>query len=207
MRLLFLCKRRPQGRDLLTRPYGRFFYLPYHLAQQGHDVTLLLLGYHNEPPLHCHSHAMDWYLESLRPLIYSGGPLAYLRRAQMLVQTIKPDWIIGFSDTWYGILAAHLGKKYGIKTLIDAYDNYESYIPWAKPLHWAWHSALKKATTLTAAGPQLAELMSQGRDGIPATVVPMAADPIFQPMIGNNLRKQFGLPLGVTFGGILRLHV
>ena len=201
MQFLFLSKRRPQGRDLLTRPYGRFFYLPYHLAQQGHDITLLLLGYDDDSPLHCHEHGMEWYVESLHPLIKSSGFLAYLRRAQMLARTDKPDWIIGFSDTWYGILAAHLGKKYGIKTLIDAYDNYESYMPWAKPLHWVWRSALKKATVLTAAGPQLAELMSQGREGIPAAVVPMAADPIFQPMIGNNLRKRFGLQVDVPLVG------
>jgi glycosyltransferase involved in cell wall biosynthesis len=193
MRLLFLCKRRPQGRDLLTRPYGRFFYLPYHLAQQGYDVTILLLGYDNEPPVHCHAHGMDWYVESLYPLIQTGGPLAYVRRAQVLVQTYKPDWIIGLSDTWYGILAAHLGKKYGVKTLVDAYDNYESYIPWVKPLHWAWRSALRNATVLTAAGPQLATLMSQGREGNPAAIIPMAADPLFLPIIDDSLRGQFSL--------------
>ncbi|WP_161808522.1 glycosyltransferase [Methyloglobulus morosus] len=185
----------------MTRPYGRFFYLPYHLAQQGCDVTILLLGYDNEPPVHCYAHGMEWYVESLRPLIQSVGPLAYIRRAQVLVQTYKPDWIIGLSDTWYGILATHLGKKYGVKTLVDAYDNYESYIPWAKPLHWAWRSALRKATALTAAGPQLAALMSQGREGSSASVIPMAADPIFQPIIDGSLRKRFGLKEGMPLVG------
>ncbi len=201
MRLLFLCKRRPQGRDLLTRPYGRFFYLPYQLAQQGYDVTILLLGYDNEPPVHCHAHGIEWYVESLRPLTQTIGPLAYIKRAKMLIQKDEPDWIIGFSDTWYGILVAHLGKKYGIKTLVDAYDNYESYIPSAKPLHWAWRSALRKATVLTAAGPQLAALMSQGREGSSASVIPMAADPIFQPIIDGSLRKRFGLKEGMPLVG------
>lgn len=193
MRLLFLCKRRPQGRDLLTRPYGRFFYLPYYLAQQGHDVTILLFGFDKAPPIHCRAHGIEWYVESLYPLTQSCGPLAYVRRAHMIARTYKPDWIIGLSDTWYGILTAHLGKKYDIKTLVDAYDNYESYIPWAKPLHWVWRSALKTATALTAAGPQLAALMSQGREGSPAKVIPMAADPVFQPINDFNLRKQFKL--------------
>lgn len=201
MRLLFLCKRRPQGRDLLTRPYGRFFYLPYHLAQQGHDVTILLLGYDDAPPIHCNAYEMEWYVESLCSLIQIGGPLAYVRRAQVIVQTYKPDWIIGLSDSWYGILAAHLGKKYGVKALVDAYDNYESYIPWAKPLHWAWRSALRKATVLTAVGPQLAALMSQGRKGSPASVVPMAADPVFKPIIADGLRKRFGLQEGMPLVG------
>ena len=201
MKILFLCKRRPQGRDLLTRPYGRFFYLPYHLAKQGHDVKILLLGYDDDPPFHGHAHGMEWYVESLRPLMKNGGFLVYLRRAQMLVRTDKLDWIIGFSDTWYGILAAHLGQKFGIKTLVDAYDNYESYIPWAKPLHWVWRSTLRNATALTAAGPQLATLMSQGREGNPAVVIPMAADPLFQPIIDDSLRKHFCLPEGVPLIG------
>jgi glycosyltransferase involved in cell wall biosynthesis len=201
MRLLFLCKRRPQDRDLLTRPYGRFFYLPYHLARQGHDVSLLLLGYSDDPPLHCKAHGMEWYLESLGPLIKNCGPLAYLRRAQMLIQRDKPDWIIGFSDTWYGILAAHLGIKYGINSLIDAYDNYESYLPWAKPLHWVWRSALKKTTAITVAGPQLGGVMGQECGRSPAVVIPMAADPLFQPIIDGNLQKKFGLPEGVPLVG------
>lgn len=201
MRLLFLCKRRPQQKDLLTRPYGRFFYLPYHLARQGHEVTILLLGYDDEPPIHCHAHGMEWYVESLRPLLRSSGPLAYIRRAQMLLETHKFDWITGFSDTWFGIFAVYLGRRYGVKTLVDAYDNYESYIPWAKPLHWVWRSTLRRATKLTAAGPQLAALMSQGREGGRATVIPMAADPIFQPIDEGSLRGQFELPENVPLVG------
>ncbi|QPK63421.1 glycosyltransferase family 4 protein [Methylomonas sp. LL1] len=201
MKIICLCKRRPQGRDLLTRPYGRFFYLPYHLAKQGHDVTILLLGYGDDPPIHYNAHGMDWYTESLRSQIHSRGTLTYLRRARILVQTHKPDWIIGLSDTWYGIMAAHLGSQYGIKILIDAYDNYESYIPWAKPLHWAWRSALKRATALTAAGPELAALISRERAESPATVIPMAADPIFQPINDESLRRRFDLPDGVPLIG------
>jgi len=111
MRLLFLCKRRPQGRDLLTRPYGRFFYLPYHLAQQGYDVTLLLLDYHASDPVHCYVNGIEWISVSIRQLKHSIGPIDYLRQAEMLVKTQTPDRIIGFSDTWYGILAVYLGER------------------------------------------------------------------------------------------------
>ena len=193
MKFLFLCKRHPQGRDLLSRPFGRFFYLPYQLAQQGHDVTILLLGYDDAAPLYCHINGINWYMESLRPLTQSFGPLAYIKRANMLIQTYKPDWVVGFSDTWFGILAVYFGQKYNIKSLIDAYDNYESYIPWAKPLHWLWRSSLKNATALSAAGPHLAELMNLGRSGRPAEVIPMAADPVFLPIVDTHFRDVFGL--------------
>ena len=49
MRVLIVCKRRPQNRDLLERPFGRFHHLPAELAQRGHRVTVLLASYLNEP--------------------------------------------------------------------------------------------------------------------------------------------------------------
>jgi glycosyltransferase involved in cell wall biosynthesis len=193
MRLLFLCKRRPQGRDLITRPFGRFFYLPYHLAQQGCEVTLLLLDYEDSDSIHCHAHGMEWFSVSLRRMGRKSNPATYLRLADMLIKSQSPDWVVGFSDTWYGILAAYLGKRHDVKILIDAYDNYESYIPWFKPLHWLWRYSLRQSTALSAAGPELAELMGQGRAHCFVAVIPMAADPIFQPLSDINLRKRFEL--------------
>lgn len=195
MRLLFLCKRRPQGRDLLTRPYGRFFYLPYYLAQQGHDVTLMLLDYEASESVHCHAHGFEWFSISAYPCGLTTNLITYAQQATLYIKTQHPDWIIGFSDTWYGILAVYLGKKYLVKSLIDAYDNYESYIPWFKPLHWLWRFSLRRATAISAAGPQLIELMSRSRrvNNISA-IIPMAADPLFQPLNAINLRKEFALP-------------
>jgi len=201
MRLLFLCKRRPQGRDLLTRPYGRFFYLSYYLAQRGHEVTLLLLDYQAGDPIHLYAHGMEWFSVSIYPLKRSSGPLAFLRQAEEIVKTQAPDWIIGCSDTWYGILTTYLGGRYGVKTLIDAYDNYESYIPWLKPLHWLWRRSLRRCSAISAAGPQLAKLMVRTRADNNSTVIPMAADPIFQPLDGSNIRNRFNLPKEVPLIG------
>jgi glycosyltransferase involved in cell wall biosynthesis len=197
MKIAFLCKRRPMARDLLTRPYGRFFYLPYHLARKGHQVTLLLLSYKKEPTCQLERDGMTWFSESLLPW----GPSRYLAKAKALVDDIQPDWIVGFSDTYYGILAQCLGAAYRIRSSIDAYDNYESYIPWLKPLHYYWRRALAKATLVTTAGPNLAEYMGRSRPGQVISVVPMAADPIFQPMDKAVCRRQLGLPLGKKLVG------
>jgi glycosyltransferase involved in cell wall biosynthesis len=160
----------------------------------GHQVSLLLFSYGDAPSAHVMQHGMDWYSESLHPWKAGWGGAQYLARAKALIEADPPDWIIGFSDTWYGILAQYLGAKYGIRTLIDAYDNYESYLPRVKPLHWAWRHACRHATAITAAGPNLLELISDGRNGARASVVPMAADPIFQPMDRNRCRAKLGLP-------------
>jgi glycosyltransferase involved in cell wall biosynthesis len=137
-------------------------------------------------------HGMTWITESLFP----SGPLAYLRCAKKIAQEFKPDWVVGFSDTYYGILAVKLAERFRANSLIDAYDNYESYIPWLKPLHTLWRRALSRATIVTAAGPHLAEYLRTSRPGMPVHVVPMAPDPTgFRPMDKYECRRQLNLPL------------
>ncbi len=192
MKLLFLCKRRPQGRDLLTRPYGRFYHLPLLLARQGHEVTILLGSYKREPDQYDFhdGDGIRWYSVSLAGL----NPFHYYRTAWQLTGELEPDWIIGFSDTWYGIMASHLARRCGCRSLIDAYDNYESYMLWCKPLHYLWRRALAGADMVTAAGPQLAELMGRNRKGKAALILPMAADPEFVPLNQSDSRKKLELP-------------
>jgi len=192
VKLLFLCKRRPQSRDLLIKPYGRFYHLPLLLARQGHEVTILLGSYKREPDQY-YIHEEDgirWFSISLAGM----NPFRYCRSAKQLAEEIGPDWIIGFSDIWYGILTSHLATHLGCRSLIDAYDNYESYIPWFKPLHLLWRLSLAKANVVTAAGPQLAEFMSRSAGGRPVDIIEMSADPIFYPRSKSACRKQLGLP-------------
>ena len=190
MRLLCLCKRRPQGRDLLTQPYGRFYHLPRLLTERGHEVHLLILNYRNEPPVYRNEGNLHWHSVSFLPV----GPRPFLVKATQLSRELKPDWILGFSDTWYGILAERTARNVGAQSLIDAYDNYESYIPWFKPLHLLWRLSLAKANVVTAAGPQLAEFMSRSAGGRPVDIIEMSADPIFYPRSKSACRKQLGLP-------------
>ena len=134
---------------------------------------------------------ITWVSESVYPF----GPLAYLAAAKRLVEEAEPDWVVGFSDTYYGILAVMLGEKYGIGSVIDAYDNYESYIPWLKPLHRFWRKALAQATLVTTAGPYLAQFLASFRVDKTAHVIPMASDPIFRPLDRAACRQKLGLPL------------
>lgn len=197
MRLVFLCKRRPQGRDLFNDPFGRFYYIPWLLRQRGHDVHLLLLSYQNDPAESRSDNGLNIHTNSALPR--AAG--RYVEEARRLCDEIRPDWIIGLSDIWYAILAARLAKAQGARLLIDAYDNYESYMPWAKPLHWAWRRALARADAVTAAGPRLAELICQRSGRATVAVVPMAADPAFVPLPKAECRRRVGLPQGRTLVG------
>lgn len=186
MKLLFLCKRRPQNKDLATTPYGRFFHLPRLLAERGHQVAIALLDYMNGESVEFDAHGIRW----------SSSPLhVYLASVEKQVADVQPDWVVGFSDTWFGILAARVARKNRLRCCIDAYDNYESYIPWAKPLHWLWRSALRRADLITAAGPGLAGFMAGTQDSERVAVVPMAADPAgFVPRDRTACRELLQLP-------------
>lgn len=191
MQLLFLSKRRPQQKDLVTRPYGRFYYLPRMLAQRGHDVSVVLLSYKADRSAAYNRGGINWHSES----IFNWKSLGYIGTINSLIRKIRPDLLIGFSDTYYGILAAYLGQKYGIHSAVDAYDNYESYLHWCKPLHMLWRKAINIADVVTAAGPQLAQYLKQFRPHKKVHIVPMAADPTdFRPLDKHECRRKLNLP-------------
>jgi glycosyltransferase involved in cell wall biosynthesis len=190
MRLLFLSKRHPQGRDLFHEPFGRFYHLPRSLAEQDHDVHLFLLGYNRERPTQRHAGRLE--MRTCPALLT--GPSGYARAAAELLRERHHDWAIGCSDIWFGILAQHLAARHGARSLIDAYDNCETYHPMVPPLRHLWRRALRLADAVTAAGPPLAEFMahSAGRDRV--HVVPMAADPCFASLDRTDCRRVLGLP-------------
>jgi glycosyltransferase involved in cell wall biosynthesis len=191
MKLLFLGKRRPMGRDLIARPYGRFYHLPRLLAEAGHEVHSLLMDYRHGAAVDMHDSGVHWISRSLWP--GKGG--SFGTQLLKLVRDVRPDWIIGCSDTYFGILAWYYGQKYGVRSCIDAYDNYESYIPWMLPLHAVWRKALQRADLVTAAGPGLLRLMSVDRGERPGAIVPMAADMEgFEPLDQAACRQRLELP-------------
>jgi glycosyltransferase involved in cell wall biosynthesis len=194
MKIVFLCKRRPMGRDLIERPYGRFFHLPRLLAARGHEVHLALLSYANDSSVDFRRDGMHWLSESIFV-----GP-RYLMSVRRLVRDVRPDWIVGLSDTYYGILAERLGRRHRTSSLIDAYDNYEGYLPWCKPLHGLWRTALRRATALSVAGPALTETMGNRADA--THVATMAPDPFgFRPLPMDDCRRELGLPTDAKLVG------
>ncbi len=195
-RLLFLGKRHPQQRDLLTRPYGRFHHLSTELAQRGHEVHVVLVSHRRLANEVMQRDGVHWYSDD----VLSSGPRAFTRIATDLCKQQRMDWIIGCSDLYYGIAAVNLAAKFGARAAIDAYDNFESYMGWAAPLHWLWRRALTKADLVTAVGPQLAERL-QRHHRRKVEVIPMSADPQFVAGDRRAARERLHLPLDVPLLG------
>ncbi|MDM0121772.1 glycosyltransferase family 4 protein [Variovorax arabinosiphilus] len=192
MRLLFVAKREPQQRDLITRPYGRFHFLPTELARSGHEVHMLLVS-------HRGTAATSIERDGIRITAFNprnDGLKRTLDSLESQALAWRPDWVVGCSDAWYGWLAHRLAKRVNAALAIDAYDNYESYMSWNFPLHAAWRRALRAADVLAAAGPQLAAFMQRSRTEAQRVVdiVPMAADPMFTAHNREVARASLGLP-------------
>lgn len=191
MRILFLCKRHPQQRDLIERPYGRFFHLPTALAAKGHVVQVVLCSHRRLPSQMLERDGVQWTSHDVLTL----GPRKLYASLGDATARFRPDWVIGCSDAWYGWLAHRLAKRVSAKLAIDAYDNYEAYMRWNLPLHWKWRSAVRAAALVTAAGPQLARRLQAHRPGRrPAAILPMCADPGFVPMDRAACRAALDLP-------------
>lgn len=189
MKVLFVSKRRPQQRDLIERPYGRFFHLPVQLAAMGHEVLVMLCDHQRSECLVVRAHGVTWSTHDIR----LKGARAFLHELKQGVAAFNPDWIVGLSDAQFGWLAHYLAKAANARLAIDAYDNYEAYMPWNIPLHAMWRRSLKAADLVTAAGPHLAELLaSHAKTSV--HILPMAADPEFQPMDRLACRQTLNLP-------------
>lgn len=191
MRILFVGKRHPQQRDLIERPYGRFYHLPSALAAMGHDVHVSLTSHRRLPSLVLERDEVRWTSHDLLTL----GPRRLLGTLSAETRAFRPDWIIGCSDAWFGWLAHRLAVLTGARLAVDAYDNYEAYMRWNLPLHWMWRRAVRAADLVTAAGPQLAaRLQSHRRAGRAVEIVPMAADAEFRVRDKRACREILGLP-------------
>lgn len=190
MRILVLCKRQPMGRDLIESPYGRFFHLPRALAGQGHTIKMIVFNHRPARDFAGELHGMNWHSFDPRR-----NPARALRGLLREGRSFAPDWIFGFSDTYYAIAAVMLARRLGARSLVDAYDNYASYIPWMAPLHAAWFRAVAAADLATVAGPSLATMFAAHGRRRESQIVPMAVDPVgFQPLDRLASRVRLGLP-------------
>lgn len=196
MRILFVSKRRPQGRDLALRPYGRYIHLPLELRRLGNDVRVACIGLRKYAEEETTYRELPIHALSLLP-----EPRRCLSQLLKLCDAWQPEWIVGGSDIYPGLLATYLARQTGAKVALDAYDNYEAYAPWALPAHWLWRRALTRCDLACAAGPQLLERMTKYAKTAVQVVAPMAADPEFSPTSKLRARRILNLPLDALLFG------
>jgi glycosyltransferase involved in cell wall biosynthesis len=110
------------------------------------------------------------------------------------MKRFKPDLMVGGSDTFYIILAASLGRKFGVRFAADLSDNYHSFRSAQIPgVRGQFRKALAEASFITCVSQDLAnEVASLSR---PTTVVENGVDPerfVFAPKVSCANSPVFG---------------
>ncbi len=127
----------------------------------------MLANYKKESQFSKQLNRFIWHSVNVQPNLFH-----YYSYVKKLAKQEKPNWIIGHSDAYFGIMAVNIARKVNCQSLIDAYDNYESYIPWFKPLYWVWQRFLWLALILT-------KLVKNRKPGnVTKKVISMCADPL-----------------------------
>lgn len=198
MRILFLCKRRYMGKDLLADRYGRFFELPEVLARRGNTVAGLTLRYAGsaEPRHQLITEAgVRWRSVELMPWP-PGGLVRYRRILAELVSEFRPEVIVGASDAFHVILAARLGRRHGIPVVADLYDHFDAYpANWAPGVRGGLRRALAAVDGVTCVSPALVQWVAGLRQSAAGVhLLPNGVAARFRPLDRSACRDELGLP-------------
>jgi glycosyltransferase involved in cell wall biosynthesis len=200
MRIAFICKRMYMGKDVVRDRYARLYEIPFQLAQHGHEVLGICLGYRAEERICSTEHpgrgVLRWQTFSLGPHVWQGVP-SYFRNLTTLLRDFKPCLLYGASDMPHAVLTRWMANAHRLPYAIDLYDNFESYgqarIPGLVPL---FRAAVRNAGIVTCVSEPLsrrvrAEYAARGRVVTMESVVDRK---LFHPRPRLECRARLGLP-------------
>lgn len=203
-RILFLSKRRYMGKDLLADRFGRFYELPRELARLGHKVTGICLDYRSPRHGLFEEDGVIWHSFGL------GGTklpdlIAYARASFAIAREFAPATVVSASDAFHAIWGHRLARRIGAASVIDLYDNFESYRGTGWPgIRQAFAASIRDADAVSCISQPLKVLVedSYGRSG-PTTVLENGTDrALFRPMDKNSARAALGLPRDAEIYGV-----
>lgn len=200
MRIGVLWKRRYMGHDVIADRYARLYELPRGLAESGHSVLGLCLGYkrsswQRREDAVSGSGSLTWQGYDSGALAIAGLP-AYWRSVRDELRAFVPDLLLGGSDAIHAVLTQELARQLKIPYVLDLYDNFESFgltrIPGLLPLY---RRALRGARGIAAVSEPLAEYVQTVAPDVAVTTLESTIDPdVFFPRERQTARLQLGLP-------------
>jgi teichuronic acid biosynthesis glycosyltransferase TuaC len=212
MRVLVLAKRFYTGKDMLIDRYGRVYEFSRVLASLGHSVYGVVLDYRmsgDDGGGRCiQDGKLTWETGKLFPNPFS-GILAYLDRITSAVSRFTPDTVLSVSDVFHVVLGDWLAAKYGLRHVVDLYDNYESFSAARIPgLISLFRRALRRADGIVCVSQPLATYVrDQCRLQTTPQIIRNAVDTKrFLPRDRTDCRRTLHLPEGkilVGYGGAI----
>jgi len=198
MKILVLTKRRASGKDLLEDRFGRAYEMARGLANLGHEVSVIAVGYRREQPwageiafddnttIQVTALTIDWPF-----------PWRSYRAIRKKIKETGPDIVWCSGDALQVILGVRLARQIGIAVVADLYDNYEAFWPTRLPLvYGAFRRAVGHADGITCVSGPLASMVQDRYKPIhkPA-VLENGVDPtLFRDLPWHEARQRLDLP-------------
>lgn len=196
MRILVLTKRRTSSKDLLLDRFGRVYELSRGLAQTGHEVAGVAIGYREEPEVPPMAHAdrnnsvqwqgltIDWCF-----------PWRTFSAVSHVIERFRPDILWCSADALQVIAGTRLARSHRIPVVVDLYDNYEAFWPTRLPgILQAFRKAVRTADGVTCVSKPLAQYIRKAyraRNAI--TVIENGVSPrLFRTLSRMKARSELG---------------
>lgn len=208
MKLLFLCKQKYMRRDLIHDRYGRLYELPRNLSM-NHDVRVIAMNYQLEAGFssikkYLHGdNRVEWMSLKINFLILP-TLIYYIYILYREFRQNPPDLIIGCSDGLHVILAVLLGRISGVRTLVDLYDNFETFGLTRIPgIGMLYRQAITRADVVICVSMALeAEIRQKYRTDKPVHTIESTINKTdFYPVSRQEARLDLGLDINAIYIG------
>jgi teichuronic acid biosynthesis glycosyltransferase TuaC len=199
MNIFVLTKRQYMGKDLLDDRFGRFREIPLELAQLGHEVAGLTFSYRQrKESIFWDSAPSGNVTVKWESINVPAQSLNGFRRAVEIVKDFRPDLIWACSDAYIVSLGVWLARRISTLSVVDLYDNFESFFATHLPgVRAMFKRAVRAANGVTCVSSQMAEYIDdQYKCRSPILVLENAVRPdLFFPLPQLACRTQLRLPI------------
>jgi teichuronic acid biosynthesis glycosyltransferase TuaC len=208
MKIIFLTKRQYMQKDVIDDGYGRLYELPNQLARGGNQIQGICLSYRkreegNKEHFREDPGSLEWHSFNLGKMVFP-GLFQYSFKTAKLIQSFKPDLLLGSSDCPHVIITVLLAKWLKIPCVVDLYDNYESFGLAKFPgMTQAYRWAIQQADGVCCVSEPLADHIRQTFQHSNVSTLESTINPDgFYPMDARKCRQQLQLPLSAKLMGV-----
>lgn len=185
-KVLLITKRHYTNKDLVLDRFGRLFYLPMQLIQNGYACMIITANYQSDQ--------LERY--NISGLKFLSLPFSFrnfilfINRCYRCIKQFKPDVIIASGDTHFGVIGLIYAYLARVPFVFDVYDDYTTFgsnrPPGMERLFW---KVIKKADAVICSSAPLMKKLARRNKSV--TVIENGVDTnLFKPNSRQMARKK-----------------
>ncbi len=197
MKFFLLCKRYYTNKDLIEDRFGRLFYLPAQLKNNGAQGVVVAADYRHKTPTTQQLAGVDFHSVPFSLM----WPVSFLLHTYRRFTAYKPDIIIASGDIHFGVLGLIFAKLAKIPFVFDVYDQYAAFgsgsLPGMKSLYYL---TLRKADLVLCASLPMVDFAKKFNRSV--AFIPNGVDrSLFKPMNRKRVRNELALSEDAVIAG------